>query len=406
MKQNIKTLHIFPTVSPLFGGPIEAVRQLVKWYSTCHLDTNVDSTTIAIDIASLDRPSCNELSFPGGTVFPLNLRWYDQFIPLSLVKWLLNHVRNYDFVVIHGIWGSYFFSAWIMKFFSIPYAVYVHGMLDPWFKRRYPFKHIKKWFFWPWMVYPGLRNASAVFFTNEQERVLARQSFGLYRCHERILSYGTEGIPEPEHNYRTSFFNDNKLLQNRRCLLFLGRVDPKKGPDLLIRAISILRDKGIWNSNEHILVMAGPCDEPYAVSLKKLAARLKVTDSIYWTGMVLGSHKWGAFQAADAFILPSHQENYGIAIVEALSAAKPVLITHPINISNEIVGDGAGLVGSDTLEGVVDMINRWLFMDSKDKAIMSENALKCFRRRYFVKEFGESFSKYVLELKKTNPISE
>ena len=88
---------------------------------------------------------------------------------------------------------------------EIPYFVYTHGMLDPWFKRTYPLKHLKKCFYWPWGEYRVLRDAKAVLFTCEEEKLLARQSFGLYQAHEVVVSYGTNGPTGDAEAQRAAF---------------------------------------------------------------------------------------------------------------------------------------------------------------------------------------------------------
>ena len=79
-------------------------------------------------------------------------------------------------------------------------------MLDPWFKRTFPLKHLKKWLVWPWAIYPALKDADAVFFTCEQEKVHARRSFWRYDCNEVVINYGTGGVPNPQADYTVSFF--------------------------------------------------------------------------------------------------------------------------------------------------------------------------------------------------------
>lgn len=271
-------------------------------------------------------------------------------------------------------------------------------MLDPWFRHRYPLKHLKKSLFWPWLIYPAMRSARYVLFTCDQERVLARRSFWPYLCCERLLPYGTEGIPDPSKDYLTAFLDKYPILKHRRCLLFLGRVHPKKGPDLLIRALAVLQREGQWSAQSHCLVMAGPCQGRYARSLTSLASQLGVAESIHWTGMLLGDHKWGAFQAAEVFVLPSHQENYGIAVAEALSASTPVLITHPVNISPEIAADGAGLVEADTLPGIVSLLRQWLALDPQALDAMAANARRCYEHRYSVETFGKAFENMAAEV--------
>jgi len=134
--------------------------------------------------------------------------------------------------------------------------------------------------------------------------------------------------------------------------------------------------------------MAGPSTGGYAHTLQQLANQLAISDSILWTGMLQGNDKWGAFQAAEAFVLPSHQENFGIAVVEALSAYTPVLITHAVNISPEIAADGAGLVDHDTLPGTIALLSRWLQLDPSARQAMALQARYTFEKRYTIDGFA------------------
>ena len=130
------------------------------------------------------------------------------------------------------------------------------------------------------------------------------------------------------------------------------------------------------------LVFAGPNDSAYANKLTQLSEKLGVSDSIYWTGMVSGNQKWGAFQSAEAFVLPSHQENFGIAVAEALSCGVPVMISTAVNIADSIKYDCAGLVEPDTLDGTFKLFQRWLAMNAAEKASMGITARKCFEKRF------------------------
>src|SRR6185436_16736904 len=100
------------------------------------------------------------------------------------------------------------------------------------------------------------------------------------------------------------------------------------------------------------LVVAGPCAQPqYLEEMRKLASELCPPSSVSFPGMVAGDLKWGMLRLAEVFILPSHQENFGIAVAEALACGTPVLISNKVNICREIDGDGAGLVEEDTVAG-------------------------------------------------------
>lgn len=110
-------------------------------------------------------------------------------------------------------------------------------MLDPYFKHRYPAKHLKKWLVWPWSEYRVLRDAEAVLFTSETERQRARESFWLYRARERAVGYGIS--PPNLHPGQIEAFREAfSDLRGKRFLLFLGRIHPKKGCDLLIEGFA------------------------------------------------------------------------------------------------------------------------------------------------------------------------
>jgi glycosyltransferase involved in cell wall biosynthesis len=252
-------------------------------------------------------------------------------------------------------------------------------MLDPWFKRRYPLKHVKKWLYWPWGEYRVLRDAAAVFFTSEEERREARKSFWLYRCHERVLGYGISAPPDEAQRQKELFLRTFPALGGQRLLLFLGRMHEKKGCDLLLRAFAKM-----GSPRDLHLVMAGPCDSAYAAAMKQLSHNLGAAEKVTWTGMLQGDLKWGAFRAAEVFILPSHQENFGISVVEALACALPVLISDKVNIWREIAEDGAGLAEDDTLEGTERLLARWAGLDSAERSAFGSRALACFQDRFQV----------------------
>ena len=111
---------------------------------------------------------------------------------------------------------------------------------------------------------------------------------------------------------------------------------------------------------------------------------------ITWTGMLHGDFKWGAFWAADAFILPSHQENFGIAVAEALSTGTPVLISDKVNIWREIKEDKAGFIEEDTLEGCLKLLQRHLAAQGDEWDKMRQNARTCFLNRFEITKAAES----------------
>ncbi len=165
----------------------------------------------------------------------------------------------------------------------------------------------------------------------------------------------------------------------------LRRLHEKKGVDLLLTAFAKIA--GRFPSLH--LVVAGSGQESYQAYLQKLASDLDIQFKVTWLGMVHGDLKWGAFHAAEVFILPSHQENFGIAVAEALACGKPVLISNKVNIWREIEKDSAGFVENDDLEGTAKLLERWMNLEQSQKEIMQSNALSCFETRFEMKHVAQ-----------------
>ena len=106
--------------------------------------------------------------------------------------------------------------------------------------------------------------------------------------------------------------------------------------------------------------------------------------------MIKGATKWGALRSAEIFLLPSHQENFGIAVAEALAAGLPALISNKVNIWREIVADGAGMVSDDTLEGTCALLQSYLGMPAEKKPVMRQAASDCFDNRFEIRRAAES----------------
>ncbi len=365
----MRILNIVTSVDPNQGGVIENVVQLGKFLSREH----------RYEIASLDAPDA-----PWVADAPLKVHAFGPAVTgyayaPRLTQWIRAHRKDYDIVLVHGIWQFGSYATWkALRNTSTPYLVFPHGMLDPWFKRTYPLKHLKKLMYWPWAEYRVLRDARAVCFTCEEERVLARQSFGLYRARETVVSFGTAAPPDDANAQRAAFEAAFPDLRDKKLLLFLSRIHVKKGADLLIEAFARVAQR---DPNLH-LVMAGPDQQGLQAELQALAQKLGVAQRITWTGMLQGELKWGAFRAASAFVLPSHQENFGIVVAEALACGVPVLISDKVNIWREIAADNVGWVAPDTLEGTLANLEAWLGAPNEEIEAMQSAAVRCFNERF------------------------
>jgi glycosyltransferase involved in cell wall biosynthesis len=216
--------------------------------------------------------------------------------------------------------------------------------------------------------------------------VLARESFWLYKARETVVSYGTKTPPDNAAELRTQFLAAHPALQGKRVLLFLSRIQVKKGCDLLIEAFAKVAEQ---DPTLHLL-MAGPDQTGWVAELQALAQTHGIAHRISWPGMLQGDMKWGAFYSAEAFVLPSHQENFGIAVAEAMGCGLPVLISDKVNIWREIVEDGAGIVNTDSVLGTVNTLQRWISMSPAEKQSMGERARASFNTRFTVDAMANS----------------
>lgn len=377
----VRILHIIPTTNPSYGGPVEGVRQ----YGQKALAMGHSIEILCLD--SAEDPHIAKYPLKVHAIGPSQGKYsYNK----RLKPWLDKHHGAYDAIVINGLWMYHSFGAWrSLRKSKKPYFVFTHGMLDPWFKRTYPLKHLKKWLYWPWAEYRVLRDAAGVLFTCEQERLLARESFWLYKAKESVVNYGAGSPPDGDLAVlRQSFLAAHPTLQSQEIFLFLGRIHEKKGADLLIRAFAATcKDRA-----NCCLVFAGPGHSEYTDLLKGVAEDLGISGKVYWTGLLTGEMKWGAFASADVFCLPSHQENFGIAVAESLACGVPVLISNQVNIWREIELDGAGIVFSDTTDGTASGLRRWLSLTSDEKSAMRESALRCFSSRFTASAMAESIT--------------
>jgi len=139
--------------------------------------------------------------------------------------------------------------------------------------------------------------------------------------------------------------------------------------------------------------MAGPDEQGWTAELQAIVAAAGLESRVHWLGMLNGSQKWQAFQACEAFILPSHQENFGIAVAEALACGRPVLLSDKVNIAPEIAGDGAGLMESDTLDGTERLLTRWIGMPEAERRVMGARAVACFEARYDMAQCAETIDR-------------
>jgi glycosyltransferase involved in cell wall biosynthesis len=378
----VKVLHVIASADPRSGGPIQGVITGAEvWRRHGH----------ERHVLSLDPPSAPWIAAARMKIFPIGAddpvaRWVGRHVPISryaysprLVPWLRQNAGDYDAIIVNGLWNYASLGAWrALRRGANPYFVFTHGMLDPWFNRAFPVKTLFKRLYWLLFEHRVLRDARGVLFTAEEERRLAQQSFKPYVARDYVVGYGARRPEGDAAAQKADFFARAPELKGRNFILFLSRIHEKKGVDLLIRAFA-----PITNEFPDVdLVIAGPDQSGLKAGLAARADRLGVGGRIHWPGMLSGDAKWGAFRAADFFALPSHQENFGIVVAEALSLGTPVLITDKVNIWREVEAGAAGVVVNDDVAGVERGLRQMCALSPPEREAMSQAARKTFDARF------------------------
>lgn len=377
----MRLLRVIATLDPRHGGPAAGLRAITPELSRLGHHTT---------FVSLDAPDgVPPLGFDA-PVHALGPARGGYAYSARLEPWLREHAESFDAITVHGLWQHHGRAVHrVMRRSPIPYFVFPHGMLDPWFRHTYPLKHAKKWIYWQLCERHVLRDAAAVFFTCEEERRLARQSFSPYSCNERVVAYGTAAPDSDADGQQVSWRASMPDLTGVPYWLFLGRIHPKKGVDLLLRAYGQFA-AGI-STPPPALVLAGPCSDPnYRKTLEAEISQLPGRCRVIWAGMLEGARKWGALRDAEVFVLPSHQENFGIAVAEALAVGTPVLISRKVNIWEEIESEGAGFAAVDDVAGTLGLLQRWHSQSEPDREHMRTAARTLFNQRYEIGRVARS----------------
>lgn len=375
----MKILRVISSMQPENGGPCQGIRNLIPQLQQLGSEN---------EVVCFDSPDADYLGTDPFIVHALGAAKGPYSYNKNLATWLEQNLGRFDVAVIHGLWlynsyGTY--KAWnkykkshkkYPKLYVMP-----HGMLDPYFQkaRERRLKAIRNTIFYALFEKKVINNSDGVLFTCKQELLLAREAFTPYRPKAELnIGYGIQPPPLQSEIINNLFFDKFPQLEGKRFLLFLSRVNVKKGLDLLIDAYLKLGE----NHEMASLVIAGPgIDSSYG---QELIQKTAGNDNIHFIGMIKGDLKWGAFYNSEAFILPSHQENFGIAIVEAMSCSKAVLITNKVNIWSEIIEGGAGFVEDDDHSGVKKLLLEWNGLSNEEKITKGKNAFKVYKQNFSV----------------------
>jgi glycosyltransferase involved in cell wall biosynthesis len=393
----MRILFVIRTLNPAWGGPVQGFK---------NLSLQAQKHGLAVEVACVDDPSSPWLKgwhLPVHAVGKGSLGMYGYSTQLD--RWLDANIQRFDAVVVHSIWMYFSYAVWkAARRHQVPYYLFIHGALDPWFQQYYPSKNLKKKIYWRLFESKVMRDAAAVLFTTEEEKQLAHNGFLPYQCNPAVVGYGiasppgTRG-PMSRRSAMQEFSALYRALNGRKFCLYLSRIHEKKGIDLLLESYAQLKNE----YEDTALVMAGPGDPETVERFKTLSRQLGLQDRVLWTGPLYDAAKWTAMRAADMYVLPSHQENFGISVVEALACHTPVLISNKVNIWREVEQESAGIVEADTLKGTTNLLKRWAGLSQSQQEAMRTHARSCYERHFDIETNSRIFIELIRNGGKTKP---
>lgn len=334
----MRVLHIAQALSRKFGGVQSALLDLATAQAAAGMKVDVVSTNVDVPRGVLDVPTDRSVLQHG-----VQVRYFPtQFRPLLFSRQVKVYVdRNvgaYDIVHIHSLYRfPPTYAAWQARKQCVPYIISPHGSLDPylygrstrsvWLKRLY-----ERWFDWP-----NLRGAGAIHYTTEDE--CRRASFLGFDTPSFIVPIGLDWSRYVVLPARGSF-RSRYALGEAPIVLFLGRINFKKGLNLLIPAFASLRRL----QPTARLIIAGPENDDYGQKVHGWVRDYGLQDAVLFVGHLEGGAVTQAYLDADVFVLPSYTENFGMTVAEALACGTPVVISDQVNIHAEVAAAGAGIV--------------------------------------------------------------
>lgn len=378
----MRVLRIIATMNPKNGGPCQGIRNSIPALKNIGIEN---------EVVCFDNPNEEFLESDKIMIYPIGASQGSWSYNSKFSDWLKENFVDFDVIIIHGLWLYHSFASnktiqHIKKIKNISSPkIYVmpHGMLDPWFQKASGrrLKAIRNWFYWHLIEKNVINQADGILFTCEQEKILAKDTFSGYRPKAELnIGYGIKQPPALT-DFMLVAFNKKYSINGNSYLLYLSRLHEKKGTDLLIKAYLALRAQGISLPK---LVIAGPgIETDFGVKIQKMAAQ---DPDIVFPGMLTGDAKWGAIYGCEAFILPSHQENFGIAVAEALACGKPVLISDQVNIWKEINDVNGGLIEKDTFDGTKSLILKYVNLSIEQKNEMRNNATIAYKKYFTVEQ--------------------
>lgn len=339
MEDLIRILHVVPGLSVAYGGPSKVAVDMAC--ALMHQGTHIEIVTTDADIGgNMAVPLRQPTDLQGVPVRYFHSPYGQKYgFSPDLMAWCRQHISAYDIVHFHAFFSHVMLATWTCRRQYVPYIVRPIGQLDAWSYRRNP---LRKRLFLRLVGRLALQDAAAIHVTSPAEL-----------AHVKAWGLGTPCVTIPLGIDLPPLVE--RLEQAQPNLLFLSRLDRKKGLHWLVQAIHLLQQRDV----KLTLTIAGSGDQAYEAEIRAQVAQLGLQEAVRFVGFVSGDAKTACFAQADLFILPSQDENFGVAVAEALGHGLPVVVSQGVALAAAIETAGAGLVTPiGAVEPLADAIER------------------------------------------------
>ena len=391
----MKILSISPAHLKAFkiGGPIATIETMNKGLVKENITVDVLSTSYGLDsdegvvfhtwesVDMLQKYRVKYFKYYGYSNLTFSPALYQE------VKKI---VKNYDLVILQGVWNfPLFTTGYLANKHNVPYIIIPHGTL---YQETWEMK--SKWYkdlLYRVAVKKILKNASRIQFTTIDEKENVFTYLGLNQEYYIVPN----SIDLSKYNnlpIKNEFLKQHPSLIDKKIILFFGRITQKKGLDILIKSLKVLKDK----RDDFVLLIAGPDSEGYWSTIKKQIIENNLSNNVLYVGMLEGEDKLRVLIDSDLFILSSYSENFGMSVIEAMAADLPVIISNKVGIHNEVEKEDAGIVTSLDPSKIATVINSLLSDDEKMEYYSQRG--KEFVEQYY--EINKVNQELLVELKK------
>jgi glycosyltransferase involved in cell wall biosynthesis len=369
MNKPLRILQIIPSVSLVYGGPSQMVLGLSKALAEKGVEVTILTTDSNGDVgqAPLDVECDRPIFQDGYQIRYFRCSPFRRYkFSLGLLQWLAKHAKEFDLAHIHALFSPVSsLAATVARTHELPYILRPLGTLDPADLQK---KRQLKQLYVAVLERPNLAGAAAIHFTSDQEAKISERFGTLSR--DLVLPLGVKPVVQ-NLQARQIICAQYGIPEERPIVLFMSRLDPKKGFDLLIPALQQLVTEG---QNFHFVLAGSNAQDPeYERQIYDQIQASALADCATIAGFVSGENKAKLLQAADLFVLPSYYENFGIAVAEAMVAGVPVVISDQVYIWEQIQQAEAGWVCDCTVTGLVAQL-RLALAEGKERRRRGENA--------------------------------